>query len=111
MRYMLMFKVDSDNEERGPACKEMPEMGAFVEELMKRGTVIATEGLQPSRKGAVVRVSGGRATVKDGPFTEAKELVAGFVLVEVKSKDEAVELAERFLTVAGGGVSEVREVI
>jgi hypothetical protein len=111
MKFMLMFKVESGNEERGPACKTMPEMEAFIEKLRAEGTLLAAEGLQPSTKGAKVTRTRGRVTVKDGPFTEAKELVAGFSLVEVGSKQEAVELAERFLKIAGEGVCEAHEVL
>jgi hypothetical protein len=111
MKFMLMFKVEPGNEERGPACKTMPEMEAFIEELRSDGILLAAEGLQPSERGAKVVRTGGKVSVKDGPFTEAKELVAGFSIVEVASKAAAVELAQRFLTIAGGGVSEVREVL
>lgn len=111
MRFMLMFKVEAGDEARGPACKTMPEMEAYIEKLRAGGTLLAAEGLQPSGRGAKVTRAGGKVTVKDGPFTEAKELVAGFSLVEVGSKQEAVELAERFLKIAGEGVCELREVL
>lgn len=111
MKFMLMFKVEPGNEERGPACKTMPEMEAFVEKLRQEGTLLAAEGLAPSDKGAKVSRAGGKVSVKDGPFTEAKELVAGFSLVEVPSKAAAVELAQQFLKIAGEGVCEAREVI
>ncbi|HEX7241796.1 MAG TPA: YciI family protein [Longimicrobiaceae bacterium] len=112
MRYMIMFKADADTEEAAPACMALPEMGRFIQELSDGGVLVATEGLKPSSTGAArLRYSGGKVAVTDGPFAEAKELVAGFVLVEVPSKEEAVELAERFLRVAGDGTAaEVREV-
>jgi hypothetical protein len=87
MRFMIMFKADSDTEAAAPACMVLPEMGLFIEELREEGVLLATEGLKPSgSNGARVRRFGGKVTVTDGPFTEAKELIAGFVLVEVPSQ-------------------------
>ena len=83
-------------------------MGRFIEEMAKSGVLIATDGLQPSSKGARVRINGGKFTVTDGPFTETKELIAGYAIVEARSKQEAIELAKRFLKVVGEGESEVR---
>jgi hypothetical protein len=111
MRYMIMFKADSDTEAAAPACFVLPEMQRFIGELTDAGVVVATEGLHPSERGARIRRSGGKVSVMDGPFTEAKELVAGFVLVEVPSKAAAMELTERFLEIAGDASAEVREVI
>jgi hypothetical protein len=108
MRFMLMFKTDQDVDV--PACKDLDEMKAFIGDLTAAGVLLATEGLHPSAKGAHVRLAGGRVMVTDGPFTEAKELVAGFALVRVPSKDEAIALSQRFLTVAGSGACEVRQV-
>jgi hypothetical protein len=88
----------------------MANMGTFIEEMMKSGALLATEGCLPSAKGARVRLSGGKLTVTDGPFTESKELVAGFALLEAKSKEEAIEMTKRFLKVAGDGDCEIREV-
>jgi hypothetical protein len=109
MRFMIMFKNDMDTEVDVPPCLDLDEMGGLMRELSAAGVLLATEGLQPSAKGARVRVAGGKRTVVDGPFTEAKELIAGFALVRVGSKGEAVDLAERFLRVAGFGTAEVRE--
>jgi hypothetical protein len=109
MRFMIMFKNDMDTEVDVPPCLDLDEMGGLMHELSEAGILLATEGLQPSAKGARVRVTGGKRSVVDGPFTEAKELIAGFALVQVGSKDEAVDLAERFLRVAGFGTAEVRE--
>jgi hypothetical protein len=88
----------------------MAEMGKLIEEMTRAGVLLATEGCQPSSKGARVRYSGGKFTVTDGPFTETKELIAGFALFEVKSKEEAVEWTKRFLRVAGEGESEIRQI-
>ena len=83
-------------------------MGQLIDEMARAGVLIATDGLQPSSKGARVRLSGGKFTVTDGPFTETKELVAGYAIIQVKSKEEAIELTKRFLKVVGKGESEIR---
>ena len=96
MRFMVLVKADS-NTEAGvlPTEEELAEMGQYNEELVKAGVMLAGEGLHPSSKGARVRFSGERRTVIDGPFTEAKELIAGFWLIQAKSKEEAIEWAKR----------------
>ena len=112
MRFMLMFKSDQPLDPGSSPCKqELPEMAKLMGELKRSGVLVYTDGLMPPERGARVRMSpGGKATVRDGPFAEAKELVAGFAVVDVKSKAQAVELAKRFLTIAGGGESDVLEV-
>jgi hypothetical protein len=85
-------------------------MGKLIEEMTQDGTLLATEGCLPSAQGARVRLANGKLTVVDGPFTEAKELVAGFALINAKSKAHAIELTKRFLQIAGDGESEIREV-
>ena len=96
MRFMVLVKADK-NSEAGvlPDQKLLTEMGKFNEELVNAGVMLAGEGLQPSSKGVRVRFSGGKRTVVDGPFAEAKELVAGFWLWQVKSRDEAIEWLKR----------------
>lgn len=96
MRVMVIVKADK-NSEAGvlPDEKILTDMGKFNEELSKAGILLAGEGLQPSSKGVRVRFSGGKKTVMDGPFTETKELVAGFWLWQVKSKQEAIEWLKR----------------
>jgi hypothetical protein len=96
MRFMVLVKADK-NSEAGvlPDTKLLTAMGKFNEELVKAGVMLAGEGLQPTSKGARVKFSGGKKTVIDGPFTEAKELVAGFWLWQVKSKAEAIEWLKR----------------
>ena len=96
MRFMILVKADK-NSEAGvlPSEKLLTEMGKFNEELVKAGVMLAGEGLQPSSKGARVKFSGDKRTVTDGPFTEAKELIAGFWLWEVKSLSEAIEWLKR----------------
>ena len=111
MRFMMIFKPEGDIEPGVPPCKQnIPEMATLVDELVTSGVLIATEGLHPREKGAHVRLSRGKTTVTDGPFAESKELIAGFALVEVSSKQAAVELAQRFLAIAGGGESVIRQV-
>lgn len=111
MRFMLLFKPDKEPEPGVHACQQnLPEMVKLIGELKQSGVLLSTEGLLPSELGARVRLSGGKLTVTDGPFAEAKELIAGVALVQVKSKANAVELARRFLTIAGGGESDVLQV-
>jgi hypothetical protein len=96
MRFMVMVKATKDSEAgRMPSQELMAAMGKYNEELVKAGIMLAGEGLQPSSKGARVRFSGERRTVIDGPFTETKELVAGFWIWKVKSKEEAIEWVKR----------------
>jgi hypothetical protein len=112
MRFMMIYKpADTKDMEAGlpPTQEQIATMGKFIGELAQSGVLLATDGLQASSKGARVRLSGGKLTVTDGPFTETKELIAGFAIVRVKSKAEAVELAERFLRLAGDGESEIRQ--
>jgi hypothetical protein len=85
-------------------------MGQLIEEMTKAGVLLATEGCLPSALGARVRRSNGKLTVTDGPFTESKELIAGFALIQASSKEEAVELTKRFLEIAGDGESEIRQI-
>jgi hypothetical protein len=96
MRFMVVVKANKDSEAGVlPDQKMLTEMGNFNEELAKAGVMLAGEGLHPSSKGVRVRFSGNKRTVIDGPFTEAKELVAGFWLWQVKSKEEAIEWLKR----------------
>jgi hypothetical protein len=96
MRFMVMVKANADSEAGMMPSEEMlTEMGRFNEELVKAGVMLAGEGLHPSSKGARVRFSGSKRTVIDGPFTETKELIAGFWLIQVRSIDEAIEWMKR----------------
>jgi hypothetical protein len=96
MKFMIIMKADK-NTEAGvmPSERVLTEMGNFNEELVKAGIMLAGEGLHPSSKGARVKFSGGKQTVVDGPFAEAKELIAGFWMWEVKSREEAIEWVKR----------------
>ncbi|MGI8913739.1 MAG: YciI family protein [Chloroflexota bacterium] len=96
MRFMILVKANKDSETGVPPSNELlTEMGKYNEELVKAGVLLAAEGLQPSAKGARVKFAGGKRTVIDGPFTETKELIAGFWLIQVKSKEEAIEWVKR----------------
>ena len=96
MRFMILVKADATSEAGVlPDEKLLSEMGKYNEELVKAGIMLAGEGLQPSSKGARVRFSGKNRTVIDGPFSETKELVAGFWLWQCKSKEEAIEWVKR----------------
>lgn len=96
MRFMVMVKASAESEAGVmPSEQLLTQMGKFNEDLVKAGVLLAAEGLQPSSKGARVRFSGGKRTVVDGPFQQTKELVAGFWLLQVKSKEEAIEWIKR----------------
>lgn len=107
MRFMVLYKPGSESD-APPSQQEIEKMGKFIEEMAREGVLIATDGLQPSSKGARVRISDGKFTVIDGPFTETKELIAGYAILQAKSKQEAIELTKRFLNVVGEGESEIR---
>jgi hypothetical protein len=113
MRFMILRKADQ-NTEAGvmPSEQLLADMGQYNEELVKAGVMLAGEGLQPSAKGARVKFSGGKPTVIDGPFAEAKELIAGFTMIEVSSKEEAIEWVKRWpASDADGEVElEIRQV-
>ncbi len=108
MRFMVMVKADKSSEAGVlPDEKLLAAMGKYNEELVKAGVLLAAEGLQPSSKGARVRFSGEKRTVIDGPFSETKELVAGFWLIQVKSKEEAIEWVKRCPNPFPGTESEI----
>jgi len=98
MRFMVQVRADK-NTEAGvmPSEKMLADMGKYNDELMKAGVLLAGEGLHPSSKGARVKFSGGKQTVTDGPFSEAKEVVGGYAVLEVNSRDEALEAAQSFM--------------
>lgn len=96
MRFMMIVKANPDTEAGVlPTEQELAEMGAYNEELVRAGVLLAGEGLHPSAKGARIRYSGEERSVIDGPFAETKELIAGFWLIQVKSLEEAIEWARR----------------
>ncbi|MDQ3150803.1 MAG: YciI family protein [Actinomycetota bacterium] len=96
MRFMMLVKASEDSEAGAlPSEGQLAEMGRYNDELVKAGVLLAADGLQASVKGARVVFSGGQTTVTDGPFTETKELIAGYWVIQVRSKDEALEWARR----------------
>ncbi len=107
MRFLSLYK----SVERGvpPSQEEMAKMEKLIEEGMKSGWLLGTEGCLPSALGARVRFSNGQHTVTDGPFTEAKEVVGGFAILQANSKEEAIQLVKNFLQVVGGGECELRQ--
>jgi hypothetical protein len=109
MRFMVIVKADQ-NSEAGilPTEQQLADMAKYNEELVKAGVMLAGEGLQASSKGARVRFSGDKRTVIDGPFAETKELIAGFWLIQAKSKEEAIEWVKRVPFVEGE--IEIRQV-
>jgi hypothetical protein len=104
MRYLMMSKPS----DTAPDEKLYVEMGKFIEELTAAGVLLATGGLEPG--GIRMTSSGDKITVTDGPFAEAKEAVAGFALIEVRSKEEAIELGRRFRKIVGDGESLLQQV-
>src|SRR5437660_9756098 len=110
MRFMVIVKASKESEAGVlPSKQLLDEMGKFNEELVKAGVMLAGEGLQASSKGARVKFDGNKRIVTDGPFAETKELVAGFWLWKVKSKDEAIEWLKR-APFDGGAEIEIRQV-
>jgi hypothetical protein len=107
MKFLSIYK----HAETGvpPSQEEMAKMGKLVEEGMKAGWLVATEGCLPSALGARVRNTSGNLTVTDGPFTEAKELVGGFAILRANSKEEAIQMAKDFLKAVGEGECELRQ--
>jgi hypothetical protein len=107
MRFLSIYK--SVERATPPTQEEMVAMGKLVEEGMKAGWLLSTEGCLPSALGARVRKSSGKITVTDGPFTEATEVVGGFAIMKANSKEEVIELAREFLKAVGDGECELRQ--
>jgi hypothetical protein len=109
MRFLCLYK-SAKPEGTPPTQEEMAEMGKLIEESFKSGRLLAAEGCLPSAMGARVRLSQGKYHVTDGPFTESKEVIGGFALIQAKSKEDAIEFIKTFLKIAGDGESEIRQV-
>ena len=108
MRFMILRKADKDTEAGVMPSKELlAAMGKYMEELGKAGVLLAGEGLQPSSKGARVVFSGGKPKVTDGPFGDPKQLVAGFLMIQVKSRQEAIDWMKRWPPLDGDGEIEL----
>ena len=113
MRFMVIGKATAETEKKGalPDPQLLIEMGKYNEELMKAGVLLALDGLHPSSKGARIKFSGKSRTVIDGPFTEAKELIAGYSILQVKSLEEAIEWVKRSPNCSAGDYEvEIRQV-
>ena len=107
MRFMSLYKPGRESD-TPPSEGVSAALGSLIEDMAKAGVLIATDGLQPSSKGARVRISDGKFTVTDGPFAETKELIGGYAILNAKSKEEAIELTKRFLSLMGEGECEIR---
>ncbi|WP_217698521.1 YciI family protein [Streptacidiphilus griseoplanus] len=111
---MMLLKLDpAKAPQNGPSQELMEEMGKLIEEMTRAGVLLDTGGLRPLEEGTRIRLSGGKLTVLDGPFAEAKEVIGGYALIQAKSREEAVEWASRFLAIHGDEwemESEIRQV-
>jgi hypothetical protein len=111
MKFLLVHRLDERKPDAfNPSPELIAQMGEFVEETMKSGVLIAADGVLPSATGARLRNSGGTQTVVDGPFTEAKEVIAGYAVIKVDSKDDAIALASRFASIVGDTEVEIRQI-
>jgi len=111
MKFLLLYRTDNQNVEGGvpPSAGEIAAMDKLMADMGKAGVLLSTEGLKPTSLGTRVRLKGGNLTVSDGPFWDVKENVAGYALIQVKSRNDAIEWTKKFLGVAGDGESEIRE--
>jgi hypothetical protein len=108
MRFMTLYKPGRESD-TPPSSEHIAAVGKLIGDMARSGALISTDGLQSSKHGARVRIStDGKLTVTDGPFTETKELIAGYAIIQASSKEEAIEMTKRFLTAMGEGESEIR---
>lgn len=113
MRYMMLLKLDLEASPKGPSDELRQEMGKLLEEMTRQGVLLDTGGLHPVEESTVIRLSGGKQTVLDGPYAEAKEVIGGYCILQAKSRDEAVAWTQRLLTIHGDDwtiTTEVREI-
>jgi hypothetical protein len=110
MKFLCVYRSGEDASEAEPCPDENVAMQNLIGDMAKAGVLLATEGCLPSARGARLRVDAGAITVTDGPFPETKELIAGFCLMQVKSKAEAIEWSKRFMNVVGKGECEIRQI-
>jgi hypothetical protein len=111
MRFFCLFKPDPKNMAGPPNPERMAATGKLIEEMSKSGVLLATEGFMPSAKDVRVRLASGKFTVTDGPFTESKEVIGGFALIQAASREEVIAHTKRFLETVGGGESEIHELL
>ena len=110
MRFISIYRPDKKHLTTPPNAQQMEEMGKFINEAFAAGVLLVTEGLAPSQPADLkIRLSQGTYSTTDGPFTEAKEVIGGFAIMQVKSRDEVIEWTRRFLAIAGDGEAEVRQ--
>ncbi len=109
MRFLCIYRPGVPERGGPPCADEQAAMGQLLSDMAKAGVLLGLEGCLPSAFGSRVRLEGGSYSITDGPFPETKELIAGFCLLQVKSKEEAVEWTKRFLRVVGTGESEIRQ--
>ena len=108
MRFLCLYRPGIPESDKPPTQEEMAVMGKLIGDMAAAGVLLAVEGCLPTSKGMRVSIDGGKFTVTDGPFPETKELIAGFCMLQTKTKAEAVEWTKRFLAVMGEGQSEIR---
>lgn len=108
MKFLMLYTPA--NKQAAPSPELMETMGRYIEEQVKAGVLLSTEGLAPGERGVLVERSGGELIVKDGPYAEAKEVIGGYALIQAKSMAEAIGHAKTFLSIAGDGVTEVHRV-
>lgn len=108
MKFLCMYKPEKP-EGAPPSQEEMAKMGKLVEEWTKSGILLATEGCLPSAQGAPDRLSAGRFSLTDGNFTESKEIIGGFALIQASSKEQAIDYNKQFLKLGGDGETEIRQ--
>jgi len=109
MRYLSIYRIEGKRFERPPTPEHVAQMGKLIEESMKAGTLVSTGGVSNPKRTFQVRRSGGKISVTDGPYTESKELVAGFAILEATSREHVIEQLKQFLDVAGDGATELHE--
>jgi hypothetical protein len=102
MRFLSMIRIN-ENGGQVPSEQLMQDMGKLIDEMTREGTLVHTAGLRPTKEGMRVRLRGGKLSTTDGPFTETKEVIGGFAILEAKSMQEALELTRRFLKIQGAG--------
>jgi hypothetical protein len=112
VKFMSVFTPDPKVANAPPDPERTAEMGKLIEESTKAGTLLSTGGLLPiSRGGAKLRCSGGKVTMVDGPFSEAKEVIAGYAILQANSRDEAIEMVKQFHRIGGDGESELQQIM
>ncbi len=109
MRYLCLYRPGRPESDDPPRQEEIEAMGKLIDEMQRAGVLLATEGCLSSAKGVRVRLDTGNFVVTDGPFPETKQLIAGFCLMQVRTKAEAIEWGKRFLAVVRGGETEIRQ--